>query len=349
MTSPRTGRIGLRLRGFVSTVITPIALASACSAAEPSPQGGSGSPSASARPDVIVADLLDTEPVVHPSGGESFVNPGFVVQQSGRLHMLTNSFTRYPGDSFVTHLASADGLEWTTVSKEPIFESAQVPGAHESFTTAFVTTGHRTDEGSWVAYGYTYEGESSDGVIWRATAPRLDGPWRVARRPALEPGADGSWDSLRVAEPSLVQTDRGSFLYYTGFDQEGVGRIGLATSNDGTSWTKHDGPVFEGMHRWDGGSVGNPQVVGTTDGLVIAYRTEAGGFAFGLARSPDGVVWEPSDANPIMTEERSPNGEPFWQSEAAVIDGEMRWWLEVGFGSDSTDLYAYRLDLSAAW
>ena len=296
-----------------------------------------------------MAELLDPKPVVHPGRGEAFVNPGIVVEQSGRLHMLTNSFTGYPGYSFVTHLTSADGLEWTTVSKEAVFESTQVPSAHESFTTAFLTAGYRTDEGSWVGYGYTFEGQFTDGVIWRATAPRLDGPWKVDGRPALEPGAQGSWDSLRVAEPSLVRTDDGFVLYYTGFDQDGVGRVGLATSNDGASWTKHDGPVFEGANEWDGGSIGNPQVVATTDGLLMAYRTQAGRFAFGLARSADGVTWETSEENPIMTEARAPKGEPFWQSEVALIDGEVRWWLEVGFGSDSTDLYAYRLDLSAAW
>jgi hypothetical protein len=50
-----------------------------------------------------------------------------------------------------------------------------------------------------------------------------------------------------------------------------------------------------------------------------------------------------------MDEDRSPGGAPFFQSEAVAIGGELRWWLEVGFGSGTTDLYAYRLDLDAAW
>ncbi|MGH7482473.1 MAG: hypothetical protein ACRELV_09985, partial [Longimicrobiales bacterium] len=115
------------------------------------------------------------------------------------------------------------------------------------------------------------------------------------------------------------------------------------------TWTKHDEPVFEGGVDWDGGSVGNPQVVRSADGYTMVYRTEGGGFGFGLARSPDGTTWEPSSANPVMTEDRSPSGEPFWQSEATVIDEEIRWWLEVGFGSGTTDLYAYRLDVDDAW
>jgi hypothetical protein len=339
----------VRLHGSIATVITSVALASACSSPEPSPSETSRSPSASATPEVVVAELLDPRPVVHPSGAESYVNPGMVVQRSGRLHMLTNSFTRYPGRSFVTHLVSADGIAWETVAEEPVLENSQVPDALETFTTAFLTAGYREGGGSWVAYGYTFEGQFSEGSIWRASAPALDGQWKVDSRPALQRGDEGSWDSLRVAEPSVVRTDEELLLFYTGFDEDGVGRIGLATSTDGTSWTKHDGPVFEGVDEWDGGSVGNPQVVETSDGLVMAYRTEAGGFAFGLARSSDGVAWETSEQNPIMTEDRSPKGEPFWQSEAAVIGGEVRWWLEVGIGSDSTDLYAYRLDLSAAW
>lgn len=339
----------MRLRGSLAVVVACVALASACSAPDPSRPESSRSPSASARPDVIVAELLDPRPVVHPSGGESFVNPGIVVEQAGRLHMLTNSFTRYPGESFVTHLTSGDGIDWKPTRGKSVLRNSQIPSAHETFTTAFVTAGYQTARGAWVAFGYTFEGQSAGGFIWRATSPALGGPWEVDRRPALEPGDEGSWDELRLAEPSLIQTDNGFLLFYTGFDADGVGRIGLATSADGITWTKRADPVLEGRGGWDGGSIGNPQVVDTPNGSVMVYRTEAGGFAFGLARSSDGIAWEPSDVNPIMTEDRSPNGEPFWQSEAVLIGDEIRWWLEVGFGSGSTDLYAYRLDLSAAW
>jgi predicted GH43/DUF377 family glycosyl hydrolase len=295
-----------------------------------------------------VADLLAPRAVVHPSGQESFVNPGLVVENGGRLHMLTNSFTRYPGASFVSHITSPDGIEWRPGTEGPVLRSSQVPDSHETFTTAFVTTGFRAEDGSWVAFGYTFEGPSTDGFIWRATAPRLDGPWHVDPRPALRPGPEGAWDSVRVAEPSLVRADDGFLLFYTGFDDDEIGRIGVATSTDGVTWTRRDGPVFEGAQEWDGGSVGNPQVVSTADGYTMVYRTESG-FGFGLARSADGTSWEASTTNPFMDEDRSPNGAQLWQSEAAVVGGELRWWLEVGLGSGTTNLYAYRLDTDAAW
>jgi predicted GH43/DUF377 family glycosyl hydrolase len=318
-----------------------------CSGASP-PTTPSASPSPSQEPAVTVADLLAADPVVHPSGGESYVNPGLVASQDGTLHMLTNSFTAYPGTSFVSHLTSSDGISWRKAGGGPVLRNSEVPGAIETFTTAFVTAGYR-DAGRWVVYGYTYEGEGSEGFIWRATAPSLGGPWKLDALPVLEPGAKGSWDAVRVAEPSVVRMDDGFAMFYTGVDDEGVARIGMATSGDGVSWRRRPDPVFSGGQGWDGGSVGDPQVVETTDGFVMAYRTESGGFGFGLARSADGISWEPSSVNPIMSEDRSPDGEPFWQSEATVIDGEVRWWLEVGFGSGTTDLYAYRLDLDAAW
>ena len=318
----------------------------ACSDPAP-PAAPSVSTSESPASDVIVADLLAAEPVVDPSGGESYVNPGLVAEQGGRLHMLTNSFTGYPGASFVSHFTSRDGIEWEKAGG-PVLRNTQVPDALETFTTAFVTTGYR-DASGWVVYGYTYEGESTEGFIWRATATSLGGPWRVDQDPRLEHGDEGAWDAVRVAEPSIVRTDEGFRMYYTGFDDADVARIGVATSSDGVTWTKQPGPVFEGGQEWDGGSVGNPQVVATSGGLVMAYRTEAGSFGFGLARSDDGTNWEPSEANPIMSEDRSPGGEPFWQSEATFVGGELRWWLEVGFASDSTHLYAYRIDLDEAW
>lgn len=333
-------------------LLTTTVLVAGCGGPGPSPApstSASATTSASPDPAIEVAALLSERPVVRPSGGESFVNPGLVVRSGDRLHMLTNSFSRYPGAAAVTHLTSADGVGWQRVGGGPVLRSEQVPWAHETFTTSFLTAGYRAEDGTWAAYGYTYEGPTSEGTIWRATAPGLDGPWRVDPTPVLEPGPEGSWDSIRVAEPSLVRTDDGLQLFYTGFDEEGVGRIGVANSTDGISWTKRAQPVFEGEQPWDGGSVGNPQVARTADGYVMVYRTEGGGFGFGLARSPDGTIWEASPANPVMDEGRSPSSEPFWQSEAVVIDDELRWWLEVGFGSATTELYAYRLDVDEAW
>jgi predicted GH43/DUF377 family glycosyl hydrolase len=331
-------------------LLTATLLVAGCGGPGPSPAPSmSASATASPDPAIEVAALLSERPVVRPSGGESFVNPGLVVRSGNRLDMLANSFTRYPGAAAVTHLTSADGVGWQPVGDGPVLRSDQVPWAHETFTTSFLTAGYRAADGTWTAYGYTFEGPSADGTIWRATAPGLDGPWRVDHAPVLEPGPEGSWDSVRVAEPSVVLTDDELQLFYTGFDEQGVGRIGMATSADGISWTKREEPVFEGTEEWDGGTVGNPQVVRTPEGLVMAFRTEAGSFGFGLARSPDGTTWEPSVANPVMTQDRSPDGAPFWQSEAVVLDGELRWWLEVGYGYDTSELYAYRLDVDEAW
>ena len=98
-----------------------------------------------------------------------------------------------------------------------------------------------------------------------------------------------------------------------------------------------------------GRTLAKAKVVRTDDGFLMVFRTEAGAFGFGLARSPDGTTWEPSEANPVMDEDRSPSGEPFWQSEAVVIDDEVRWWLEVGYATGTTELYAFRLDVNEAW
>src|SRR5262245_56385473 len=250
-----------------------------CSDASP-PATPSVSAAADPEPAVTVADLLASHPVVHPSGGESYVNPGLVASQDGTLHMLTNSFTGYPGTSFVSHLTSSDGITWRKAGEGPVLRNADVPGAIETFTTAFVTAGYR-DAGRWIVFGYTYEGEGSEGFIWRASASSLGGPWKLDADPVLEPGAEGSWDAVRVAEPSVVRTDDGFLMFYTGYDDSTVARIGVATSSDGVSWTKRPDPVFSGGQDWDGGSVGDPQVVETADGLVMAYRTEAGGFGFG--------------------------------------------------------------------
>jgi hypothetical protein len=133
-------------------------------------------------------------------------------------------------------------------------------------------------------------------------------------------------------------------MYYTGSDGT-TAAVGLATSTDGVTWTKQDTPLLTPQQAWwDSGSIGCPQVVATDDGFVMTYDAAArGAFGVGLATSADGVDWTAWPANPLVTQSTAPGAQQIWQSELVAVDGDLRWFVEVGPGASRTDVYAFGL------
>lgn len=106
----------------------------------------------------------------------------------------------------------------------------------------------------------------------------------VIKQPGLllGPGPAGRWDSERVSCPRVLRCADGVWrMWYYGrdpsFDREinlPTGRVGLATSSDGLSWTRIDGPLTMGAvfepsadeTRFDSGHLGVSDVT-ESDGL----------------------------------------------------------------------------------
>ncbi len=135
-----------------------------------------------------------------------------------------------------------------------------------------------------------FRATSNDGVNWiRDSVPRLS------------PGADGSWDSVKVERPSVIKLPDGTYrIYYAGSnvpDAESGFQIGLATSPDGIDWSTHAGnPV---LTLGEPGSFDELSILGARvllkDGEYwMWYAGMSGGeeLSIGLATSQDGIVWE---------------------------------------------------------
>jgi len=129
---------------------------------------------------------------------------------------------------------------------------------------------------------------SSDGVSWV-----MDPANPVLTRSPFE------WDERAVAVAAVIHDGTEFRMWYTGSDGE-VGRVGYATSPDGSTWTKHPGsPVM------DAGAPGAFDDLGVWPGTVIfdgeRYRmwyTGAHGtvssdwdWRIGYAESADGLSW----------------------------------------------------------
>ncbi len=181
--------------------------------------------------------------------------------------------------------------------------------------------------GGGAGIGYA---ESDDGRQWT----------KYGENPVLVPDQD--WENGVVGAPSVVRHDGDYELFYSGGTNGGpllarrVGHaIGMATSSDGVTWTKHDGdgrsstgdttdvqPVFWASQTWEGidaatqrgGAVSSPHVLIDHPVDRDVYRMYYSGnqpgdalatdVSIGYAGSYDGRHWTALEegVNPIVQE-----------------------------------------------
>lgn len=284
-----------------------------------------------------------------------YTDPGAVVVHDGTFHMFRNGFRGWPSEVQIGYLTSDDGLTWTEVSESPIYTHEQVPF---DVTAALASSALVEEDGTWVIYFYVWQRVNGPvpGSVSRATATDPAGPWTMDEELVLTVGSEGEWDSLQITSPSVVKTDDGYFMYYSAI-YEGTWAIGMATSEDGITWTKYDDPettdapfaesdpiftIAEDEAAWDGQNVHQPRVRHTEDGFVMLYRAFVGGQrdrSYGIALSEDGITWERAFDAPIISDE-DVNRRGLWFSELEYQDGVYYLYLEIQRGyQNQTDIY----------
>ncbi len=301
---------------------------------------------------------LDADHAVIEHGEEGtwdgqYTDPGAALYVDGQFHMFRNGFVGWPAWAGTAYLTSDDGFTWTQQGDGPVFSTDDVPYAG---TAAMASSVLVEDDGTWVLYFYTVGNQFSSApaswAIGRATAPAPTGPWTVDAEPVLLPGAAGDWDAAQVTAPSVVKTDQGYFMYYTGLSDFGAVnsmRIGLATSPDGITWQKYGDPVLtpgaEG--DWDGVLVHQPRVVQTPDGFVMSYRSmQPGGSnkAYGFATSEDGIHWTKYAGNPYLSD-KDIQRRSFWYNSLVYHDNSYYVFVEIQRGyQNQTDIYTAVID-----
>ena len=144
--------------------------------------------------------------------------------------------------------------------------------------------------------------ESVDGLNWT----------KYAGNPVLTPGPAGAWDADTVCEPRVIHTGNQYVMFYT--HCAASHGIGLATSNDGKTWTKYAGnPVLTvgPSGAWDSQQVSWGEVYYDGQRFYMWYPghdSSANGFSLGVATSTDGKTWTRSPNNPVMTPPPQPLG-----------------------------------------
>lgn len=137
---------------------------------------------------------------------------------------------------------SPDGVTWTKFEGNPILEP---DGTGYDSMCVSVAVPYVTDDGEWVLY-YAANSQPCYGpgrFIGRATAPAPEGPWTTDEEPLLEAGGTDSWDNGFIMPHSVVETDDGFVMYYSGGEEYLVPLprlVGMATSPDGVTWAKSE-------------------------------------------------------------------------------------------------------------
>ncbi len=285
-----------------------------------------------------------------------FTDPGAVMFYDGQFHMFRNGFYNWPDMVQIAYLTSKDGLRWTPVAKDPVLKTSDVPYAGIAALASSVLV---QDDGTWVMYFYTWKNKNwpiAPGAIGRATADKPTGPWKPDTEPVLNPGSKGAWDEMQVIGPSVIHTEDGYTMYYSGQDSKGNMMIGSATSKDGIHWTKYkdttqtdprfaeSSPVLTGTGQdtdWDGGGVYQPGVQKTADGWVMLYKgvnQKTQDLPNGYALSTDGIHWTRASQNPILTVKAIDGGHGLWFTNLVYHDNTYYLYFELGKGA-STDIY----------
>ena len=121
-----------------------------------------------------------------------------------------------------------------------------------------------------------------------------------AANPVLRPAASAALDSDNVDDPSLAKVGSTYVMWYSGTPEDGgPSAIFIATSTNGTTWTRGNGgaPVLQGTPlSFDQDGVFGPDVVYDPADPTTPYRmwySGRGGVfgAIGYATSTDGISW----------------------------------------------------------
>jgi predicted GH43/DUF377 family glycosyl hydrolase len=298
----------------------------------------------------VTFTIHSEDPIVLPGGFNDwdgkYTDPGAVLYHDGQFHMFRNGFKGWPASVQIGYLTSPDGVTWTEFSEEPILFTKDVPFAKVAALASSVLV---LEDGTWVMYFYTWNTFTFPGEaeIGRATADNPQGPWTVDPEPVLKRGSAGSWDSTHVDAPSVVKTDDGYLMLYSGAD-DSTTRLGMATSPDGITWTKYDDPTTTDAAYAESDPIyatskesfraHQPRLEKIGDQYVMIYRvTQRGGRNMGLelATSTDGIVWETRTAEPFWTAEAMPQGQAFWFTATTYHEDTFYLYIEGNYNTNT--------------
>lgn len=228
----------------------------------------------------------------------------------------------YSGGSGGVHniglATSSDGITWARYASDPNFAPNPVltVGSSGNWDSDSVDESWVIKEGGQYKMWYSGQHWNPDGSIQTWTIGYATSPdgihWtKYSGNPVLTPGTSGSFDDKYVWRPIVVQTSSGYLMYYRGASQTGTeAKAGLATSSDGTHWTRTVVlSMPSGSSGWDAysrqtGALNLGGVTKSGETYIMSYtsiKNQDSPQEIGFANSEDGTNWIPYPQNPVIT------------------------------------------------
>ncbi|MFZ5917678.1 MAG: hypothetical protein ACOYZ7_12135 [Chloroflexota bacterium] len=303
--------------------------------------------------------ILSPGPAGSPEA--NFVYPPYVLLdgQQFRMWYSAHDFEEWS----INYATSTDGVAWERFAGNPLMRAAHDGRWDENFISEPSVLWNGThfemwynggsDRTSTLRVGYAW---SEDGLVWHKWQPD---EW------LLDVGPLGAWDDFSVARVHVLYDGERYQMFYEGHDGNAnmSWRLGYASSEDGTSWTKDAAnPILDmgAPGDFDSHTVSEPYVIFDGQTYWLYYSGYDGDkYRIGLATAPPVYESQGSFVSPPLDA-----GEPiYWgdlrwscqlpqgsdiRLEVAVSDDGQNWsdWLPVAGGSQAGENIHSLLDLN---
>ncbi len=274
-----------------------------------------------------------------------FVFAGNVIYKDGLYHMFYTggeNFAVVTSPRAIGYATSKDGLTWTKYENNPVLRMD--PSISREGVPHAVPV---VDGDMWALYFNDRVEVNESQFIFRATAASPTGPWTIDKQPVLQVGGIRDWDRV-IDILTVLRIPDQYVLYYT---PKAFPAMGMATSPDGITWTKHNDPtttkppfvnsdpVFTAGEAgtWDSSSV-MPTVLCSDHGWEMFYDGSNDGgntWNLGYATSPDGITWNRFGDNPVMT---SPSEYRFKLEGVLIVDNKYYIYHDMFSSLTSSDI-----------
>ena len=238
------------------------------------------------------------------------------------------------------------------------------PGSPYNYGPTVMLDGGKTR--MWWCSQYPAALPPGDDILY-GEAATVDGPFTGPGGgvpPAVLSGNPGQFDGAHTCDPSVIRVNGIYYMYYTGAagDHALGNSIGLATSTDGISWTRANGPIVSpshDLHRDNLYGAGQPSAV-YLDGWFYLMFTDTTGLAAGwngagqfILRAKDAAFTTNVEALGTKGFSAAPNSSRT-KSVVDAFSADLTWVDQLGAFAiahetqDGTTITFYDVDFTAA-